>query len=332
MNPSTALARLFEWPRLQLANLPTPIRPLPRLAEALGGPTLDLLVKLDSETGFALGGNKVRKLEFELAPDRLEGVTCLITAGGPQSNHCRVTAAAAAQLGLRCVLIVNGSEPETPTGNALLHRLFGAEIVTVPERQDRIAHLESTAVRIGTEGWHPLVIPIGASTGLGSLGYAVASVEVFNQLDTLESSPERTVVFVASSSCGTLAGLLLGISLLERDDVLLVGVSADMSSIEIEERATQIAREGADLLGWGGNLLTENIMVTDDQVGGGYGLSTLASDEALHIFALNEALVLDPTYTAKAAAGLISWIRTGMVSERDRVVFLHTGGHPGLLT
>ena len=332
MSSSTALIRLSEWPRLQLANLPTPIRPLPRLAEALGGPTLDLLVKLDSETGFALGGNKVRKLEFELAPDRLEGVTCLITAGGPQSNHCRVTAAAAAQLGLRCVLIVNGSEPETPTGNALLHRLFGAEIVTVPERQDRIAHLESTAVRIGTEGGHPLVIPLGASTGLGSLGYVVASAELFNQLGTLKSSPERTVVFVASSSCGTLAGLLLGISLLELDDVLLVGVSADMSAIEIEERSTQIAREGADLLGWNGTLLTESITAIDDQVGGGYGLSTAASDEALRMFALHEGLVLDPTYTAKAAAGLISWMRTDMVSERDRVVFLHTGGHPGLLT
>ncbi|HIA73002.1 MAG TPA: pyridoxal-phosphate dependent enzyme [Gemmatimonadetes bacterium] len=332
MSSSTALIRLSEWPRLQLANLPTPIRPLPRLAEALGGPTLDLLVKLDSETGFALGGNKVRKLEFELAPERLKGVTCLITAGGPQSNHCRVTAAAAAQLGLRCVLIVNGSEPETPTGNALLHRLFGAEIVTVPERQDRIAHLESTAVRIGTEGGHPLVIPIGASTGLGSLGYVVASAELFNQLGTLKSSPERTVVFVASSSCGTLAGLLLGISLLELDDVLLVGVSADMSAIEIEERSTQIAREGADLLGWNGTLLTESITAIDDQVGGGYGLSTAASDEALRMFALHEGLVLDPTYTAKAAAGLISWMRTDMVSERDRVVFLHTGGHPGLLT
>ena len=332
MSSSTALIRLSEWPRLQLANLPTPIRPLPRLAEALGGPTLDLLVKLDSETGFALGGNKVRKLEFELAPERLKGVTCLITAGGPQSNHCRVTAAAAAQLGLRCVLIVNGSEPETPTGNALLHRLFGAEIVTVPERQDRIAYLESTATEIEMEGGHPLAIPIGASTGLGSLGYVVASAELFNQLGTLKSSPERTVVFVASSSCGTLAGLLLGISLLELDDVLLVGVSADMSAIEIEERSTQIAREGADLLGWNGTLLTESITAIDDQVGGGYGLSTAASDEALRMFALHEGLVLDPTYTAKAAAGLISWMRTDMVSERDRVVFLHTGGHPGLLT
>ena len=322
----------MEWPRLKLANLPTPISPLARLAEALGHPALDLLVKLDAETGFGLGGNKVRKLEFELAPDRLEGITCLITAGGPQSNHCRVTAAAAARLGLGCALIVNGPEPETPTGNALLHRLFGAEIVTVPERQDRSTQLQSTAVDIELEGGHPLVIPIGASTGLGSLGYAAASVELFNQLANQKPLPERTVVFAASSSCGTLAGLLLGISLLKLNNVLLVGVSADMSAIEIEEHTRQIAREGADLLGWDGALLTDSVTAIDDQIGDGYGLSTAASDEALRMFALHEGLVLDPTYTAKAAAGLISWIRTGMVSDLDRIVFLHTGGHPGLLT
>ena len=329
---SAALTRLSEWPRIKLANLPTPIRPLARLTEALGRPALDLFVKLDSETGFGLGGNKVRKLEFELAPDRLEGITCLITAGGPQSNHCRVTAAAAARLGLRCALIVNGPEPETPTGNALLHRLFGAEIVTVPERKDRSTQLQSTAADIEMEGGHPLVIPIGASTGLGSLGYAAASVELFKQLTNQKPPPERTVVFVASSSCGTLAGLLLGISLLELNHLLLVGVSADMSAIEIEERTQQIAREGADLLGWDGALLTDSIKAIDDQVGDGYGLSTAASDEALRMFALHEGLVLDPTYTAKAAAGLISWVRTGMVSDLDRVVFLHTGGHPGLFT
>jgi L-cysteate sulfo-lyase len=182
------------------------------------------------------------------------------------------------------------------------------------------------------EGGHPLVIPIGASTGLGSLGYAAASIELFKQLTNQKPPPERTVVFVASSSCGTLAGLLLGISLLELNDLLLVGVSADMSATEIEERTKQIAREGAELLGWDGALLTDSIKAIDDQVGEGYGLSTTASDEALRMFALHEGLVLDPTYTAKAAAGLISWIRTGMVSDLDRVVFLHTGGHPGLLT
>ncbi len=315
-----------------MANLPTPIRPLARLTEELGRPALDLRVKLDSETGFGLGGNKVRKLEFELAPDRLQGITCLITAGGPQSNHCRVTAAAAARLGLRCALIINGTEPETPTGNALLHRLFGAEIVTVPERQDRSTQLQSTAVDIEMEGGHPLVIPIGASTGLGSLGYASASIELFKQLANHKSPSERTVVFVASSSCGTLAGLLLGISLLELNNVLLVGVSADMSAIEIEEHTQQIAHEGANLLGWNGALLTDSIKAIDDQVGAGYGLSTESSDEALRMFARYEGLVLDPTYTAKAAAGLISWIRTGMVSDLDRVVFLHTGGHPSLLT
>ena len=329
---STALTRLSEWPRLKLANLPTPIRPLARLAEALGRPELDLLVKLDSETGFGLGGNKVRKLEFELAPERLEGITCLITAGGPQSNHCRVTAATAARLGLRCALIVNGPEPETPTGNALLHRLFGAEIVTVPERQDRSTQLQSTAVDIEMEDGHPLVIPIGASTGLGSLGYAAASIELFKQLANQKPLPERTVVFVASSSCGTLAGLLLGISLLKLTNVLLVGVSADMSALEIEEHTQQIAHEGANLLGWDGALLTDSVKAIDDQVGDGYGLSTDSSDEALRMLALYEGLVLDPTYTAKAAAGLISWVRTGMVSDLDRVVFLHTGGHPGLLT
>jgi len=329
---SKALSRLSEWPRIKLANLPTPIRPLARLGKALGCPALDLLVKLDSETGFGLGGNKVRKLEFELAPDRLEDITCLITAGGPQSNHCRVTAAAAARLGLRCALIINGPEPETPRGNALLHRLLGAEIVTVPERQDRSTQLQSTAADIELEGGHPLVIPIGASTGLGSLGYATASVELFKQLSNQKPSPERTVVFVASSSCGTLAGLLLGISLLELNNVLLVGVSADMSTAEIEDHTQQIAREGADLLGWDGALLTDSVKAIDDQVGDGYGLSTASSDEALRMFALHEGLVLDPTYTAKAAAGLISWIRAGMVCDLDRVVFLHTGGHPGLLT
>jgi len=311
--------------------LPTPIRPLMRLAEALGNPSLDLLTKLDSETGFGLGGNKVRKLEFELSPERLEGVTSLITAGGPQSNHCRVTAAAAARLGLGCCIIVNGPEPETPRGNALLHRLFGAKIVTVPEREDRSTQLHNTAADIQMEGGHPLVIPIGASTGLGSLGYAAASVELFDQLHQRKPLPKRTVVFVPSASCGTLAGILLGISLLELNDVLLVGVSADMGGIEMKQHSIKIARAGSELLMWDGPLLTDNVSTIDNQVGDGYGLPTRSSDEALRMFALYEGLVLDPTYTAKAAAELISWIRSGLVSNGDRVVFLHTGGHPGLL-
>ena len=181
------------------------------------------------------------------------------------------------------------------------------------------------------EGGHPLVIPLGASTGLGSLGYAAASVELFDQLHQRKPLPKRTVVFVPSASCGTLAGILLGISLLELNDVLLVGVSADMGGIEMKQHSIKIARAGSELLMWDGPLLTDNVSTIDNQVGDGYGLPTRSSDEALRMFALYEGLVLDPTYTAKAAAELISWIRSGLVSNGDRVVFLHTGGHPGLL-
>jgi D-cysteine desulfhydrase len=315
-----------------LAHLPTPLYPAERLAAELGGSGLDLYVKMDAETGFALGGNKVRKLEFELAPKRLEGVSRLVTAGGPQSNHCRVTAAAAAaaRLGLKCTLVLSGVEPPDPTGNALLHRLFGAEIVMVPERSERTDRMDSVAVECAARGEHVLVVPIGASTGLGCLGYARAAVELTKQLEDLGPRPDRTWLFVPSSSCGTLAGLLLGISLLGLEDVQLVGVSADVSAAELTARTLEIARDGAALLGWQGRLL-DNLIALDDQVGEGYGLPTPAAREALELFARTEGLVLDPTYTSKAAAGLVAWARAGRFSVSDRVVFLHTGGHPGLL-
>jgi 1-aminocyclopropane-1-carboxylate deaminase/D-cysteine desulfhydrase-like pyridoxal-dependent ACC family enzyme len=331
MSATTALQRLADWPRLPLAHLPTPFRPMLRLPGALGAPELDMYVKLDAETGFALGGNKVRKLEFELAADRVKGVTCLLTAGGPQSNHCRVTSAAAAWLGLRCILVVTGPEPDRPTGNALLHRLFGAEIITVAERVDRSPRLKLAAEEVAAGGGHPLVIPIGASTGLGSLGYARAAVELLAQTDAIGNARDRTVIVVASSSCGTLAGLLTGISLLGREDVCLIGVSADASAAEIESRAAEIARKSATLLGWDGDLLTRQLSGVDSQVGEGYGIPTDASKTAVQIFGQTEGLVLDPTYTSKAGAGLIELIRSGEVTDRDRVVFLHTGGHPGLL-
>lgn len=330
MSASVALDRLHTWQRSVLANLPTPLYSAKRLAAELSESPIDLFVKMDAETGFALGGNKVRKLEFELAPERLEGVSRLLTAGGPQSNHCRVTAAAAARLGLKCTLVLSGPEPLDPTGNALLHRLFAAEIVTVPDRSERTDRMESVAVEYAARGEQVLVVPIGASTGLGCLGYARAAVELTKQLNHLGPSPRRTWLFVPSSSCGTSAGLLLGISLLGREDVQLVGVSADVSAAEVTARTLEIARDGAELLGWQGQML-DNLTALDDQVGEGYGVPTPAGLEALELFARTEGLVLDPTYTAKAAAALVAWTRAGKFSAGDRVVFLHTGGHPGLL-
>lgn len=325
-----ALVRLDSWPRTRLANLPTPLYRASRLAASLG--VSPLYIKCDNETGFALGGNKVRKLEFELAPKRVTGVTCLITAGGPQSNHCRVTAACAARAGLRCILVTQGPEPEGPTGNALLQRLFGAEIVIVADRAERTARMHEIARRVESEGGRPLVVPIGASTGLGSLGYAIAASELAKQLAVVDDGREETLLFVSASSCGTLAGLLLGFALLGRTDVHLFGVSADAPAAEIRSTTLALAREGAALLGAHIGFESVHLETLDGQVGDGYGIPTPASSEAIERFARLEGIVLDPTYTAKAAAGMMAWLAANETSASRRVVFLHTGGHPGLLS
>lgn len=284
---------------------------------------------MDSETGCALGGNKVRKLEFELAPPRLSGTTCLITSGGPQSNHCRVTAGVAARLGLECVLVLNGPVPEEPRGNAYLHRLFGARIRSVQSREERDPMTRTVASEIEASGGRPLIVPLGASTAVGTLGYADAFVELAGQLDSLPPT-DRTWIFLSASSCGTVAGLLLGASLLGRSDIRLVAVSADVSSFDLRLEALRLAREGGQLLGFTGELLETGLAAADEFVGRGYGVPTRASEEALHRFGTTEGVVLDPVYSAKAAAGMISWLRRGAARTSDRVVFLHTGGHPAL--
>jgi D-cysteine desulfhydrase len=325
-----ALARLEAWPRRSFAALPTRLVRATNLARALGAERTELLVKMDAETGCGLGGNKVRKLEFELAPHQLTGVTHLITTGGPQSNHCRITAAAAAQLGLGCVLVVNGSLKGEPRGNALLQRLFGAEIVTVEGRADRAPGMAAAAERIRAGGGRALVVPLGASTPLGSLGYAIAAVELARQLETLPAV-ERTWIFVSASSCGTLAGLLLGLSLLARRDVRLVGVSADTPADEMRSEAVRLATEGGALLGWTGPVLGDGLSCDDARVGPGYGIPTPESEEAILLFGRTEGIALDPVYTGKAAAGMMAWIRERRVPPGERVVFVHTGGHPALL-
>ncbi len=324
-----AHARLGSWPRAALADLPTSLRALPRLSAKLGG--VPLYAKMDAETGFALGGNKVRKLEFELAPDRIDGITHLVTAGGPQSNHCRVTAAFAAKADRSCVLVTQGPAPETPTGNALLHRLFGAEVVVVPERDDRIPAMELVARKIDAEGGRALVVPIGASTGLGCLGYAVAAFELADQIDVLSDGCSTTDVFVSTSSGGTLAGLILGLALMEREDIRLRGVSADAPADELLRSSLTIAREGADLLGVELTLGHVSVEVSDDQVGQGYGIPTPRSLAATDAFARLEGIVLDPTYTSKAGAALLTALEMGNYPPERRAVFLHTGGAPGLL-
>lgn len=331
MRAEAILALLDLHPRTPLVAGPTPLVTLPRLRGALGPETPELLAKLDEETGFGLGGNKVRKLEHELAPTRLQDVTHLVTTGGPQSNHCRVTAAAAARLGLGCVLVINGDSPVPPTGNALLHRLLGAKVRTVATRAERQPAMEAERQRIAESGGKALLIPLGASTTLGALGYVRAAVELHEQLP-----PERdrdVHIVLSSSSGGTLAGLIAGFALLDRPDVHLLAVSADTPRDELLSTAAEIAGGALERLDRDPELLETmltRVDATDEEVGGGYGIPTDAAREATDLFARSEGMLVDPVYTSKAAAGMIRWIREGRFLAGDRIVFLHTGGHVAL--
>ncbi len=327
-----ALRRLDSLPRLPLAFLPTPVVQGDSIRSRIGPDAPSVLLKLDAWSGPALGGNKIRKLELVLGAMN-PATDTLITCGGPQSNHCRVTAAVAARLGLRCILVVNGEPPDPPTGNSLLMRLFGAEIRAVATRGDRAPAMEEIARELRSRGGRPLVIPLGASTPLGSLGYVRAAVELDQQMRERGGWGEgQTTIFVASSSCGTLAGLALGFTILGRENVRLVGVSADVTAAEILDSTREIARGAAELLGFTGEPGSDLVVPEDRFVGEGYGIPTTESDEAARLFGTRAGLILDPFYTAKAAAGLLDWARSDRLQANDTALFWHTGGAPAVFT
>ena len=250
MRDEAALGRLQAEPRREMARLPTPLHRARNLEGRVAPRGPEIRLKRDDETGFALGGNKVRKLEYELAPARLEGVTHLVTTGGPHSNHARVTAGAAAALGLECVLVIDGEPDDPGRGNALLHRRFGARIVTVGHRDERAPAMERVAAAVADEGGRARVVPLGASTPRGALGYVRAAMELDGQLPHPPRAG-RSWIVLSSSSGGTLAGLAAGFCLLGRDDVHLLAVSADVPREHLRERALGLASEALELLGAG---------------------------------------------------------------------------------
>ncbi|MBI4608511.1 MAG: D-cysteine desulfhydrase family protein [Candidatus Rokubacteria bacterium] len=314
----------FAPPREALAALPTPLHELPRLGAALGGPRI--LIKRDDLAGFALGGNKVRKLEYFLADARARGADTLITCGGVQSNHCRVTAAAAARAGMSCLLVLSGSRPERLTGNALLDQLFGAELVFVASRAERAARMEALAGELGAKGRLPYVIPLGGSTPLGAYGYVEAAREFAAECRALGVSVS-TIVH-ASSSGGTQAGLVVG-CLAAGLSTRVIGISADETREDLSRMVVDLAVPLAERLGLPA-LGKEAIEVADEYVGEGYASPTPASREATRLFARHEGIVLDGTYSAKAAAGLIDLVRRGRWSRKDTVCFWHTGAQASL--
>jgi L-cysteate sulfo-lyase len=295
-----------------LGTWPTPLEPAARLAEHIGLRPADLWFKRDDLTGLGGGGNKVRKLEFTAGAAVAAGADLLVTTGAAQSNHARCTAAAAARLGLGCLLVLAGTGPATATGNLSLDHLLGAELHWAGDVDDEAvtALAADLAKQREAAGARPYVVPFGGSSALGARGYLQCATELATQ------APDLRHVVVAVGSGGTMAGLVAG---LDADHVLGVPTGA---VDDPEERVRELVTElGAPV---------EGLRLRHDQVGDGYGVLTDAARTALTDVARKAGVVLDPVYTAKAFAGLVAAVRDGDIKPGERTVFVHTGGLPGL--
>lgn len=308
---------LARPPRLSLARLPTPLERLERLSDALD---CEVWVKRDDLTGLGLSGNKVRKLGYLLADALARGATHVLTTGGLQSNHCRATAIACRQLGLRPGVLLRGELPEVPDANLLLDTLVGADIRTcTPDdyRARRDALLEAWAAELRDQGHHPYVVPEGGSNALGSLAYVDASAEVATQA---VRGFERVVVAVGSG--GTLTGLALGPL-----DAFVHGVAVCDDAPYFEARAKEIA---SGMGAWTGALTApgDGWEVVEGYQGPAYAVATPEIWETIRLVARLEGVLLDPVYSGKAMHALVSEVRAGRWS--GPILFWHTGGAFGL--
>jgi len=321
-----------------LATLPTPLTEAPGLRKALGGTARcpRILLKRDDLTGLALGGNKARKLEFLIGDAQRQGATTVVTTGAVQSNHARMTAAAARVAGLGVTLVLTAREPDPPCqGNYLLDRLFGARVHLIaagPDPRLAVAPDEEAQVRavvdeLRAKGERPYVIPVGGSSGVGALGYAAGTRELVDQLAAMACSPTR--LYYASGSRGTQAGLELG-SRLFSPPYRLCGIAVSGGEDEKRARAARVATEAAALLGLDAVVAPGELATNQDHIGEGYGIPTSAGLEAIRLLAVGDGVLLDPTYTAKAMAALIADVRSGSIAPDETIVFLHTGGVPAL--
>ncbi|MDQ1517563.1 MAG: D-cysteine desulfhydrase [Actinomycetota bacterium] len=362
-------------PRTPLATLPTPLLPAPRLSEAVG---IEVWIKRDDMTGLGLGGNKARKLEFLCGEALARRADTLVTGGGSGSNHVQLTAAAAARLGLACVAVCYGTDPAqaepgtsgpvagrssgpaAPPLGLRLTRQFGADVVFTgsPDRASVDVRLEEVAAKLVAEGRVPYVIPRGGASAVGAVGYALAAVELADQL--APAGLAGATVLLATGSCGTQAGLVAGTALLgetevarisgrivpqKRDDPSpdpeplprrgsggefeVVGVPVSRPPEECVERIARLATGCAERLGSGRVFTEVDVHLLGGYLGPGYGKASAEGDEAAVLSARTEGLVLDPVFTAKAMAALVAEARAGRLT--GPVVFLHTGGTPSAL-
>lgn len=318
--------KIGRLPRVRLATLPTPLEEAPRLTKMLGGPRI--LFKRDDNDGFALGGNKARKLEFLIADAMQKGADTIITTGGVQSNHARITAAAAKRYGMRPILVLRGDSSAEYDGNLLLDKLFGAEIrIVAPDMRDTMPIMQDIAEEMRDGGREPYIIPSGGSNPVGAIAYSNAMLEIISQ--AVEMSVKVDHVVFASGSGGTQGGLLFGAKALNFQGRIL-GISDGASRDPLVGKIVEIANGCARLIDSHVSVSLKDVDFLDQYAGKGYGILQKEVVDAIMTVAGTEGILLDPVYTGKAMWGLMDLIHQGYFEKDETVVFIHTGGTPAL--
>lgn len=320
-----SLQNLTRFPRLEFIGAPTPLEYLPRFSDYLGR---EIFIKRDDVTPLAMGGNKVRKLEFLAADALREGADTLVTAGAIQSNHVRQTAAVAAKLGLHCVALLEnpiGTQAENylSNGNRLLLDLFNVQVEMCAALDDPDAQLQELATRIEAQGFRPYVIPVGGSNALGALGYVESALEIAQQC---EGAVNLSSVVVASGSAGTHAGLAVGLEHL-LPETELIGVTVSRSVADQKPKVVALQQAVARELELSS---AAEITLWDEYFAPGYGTPNEEGMEAVKLLARLEGILLDPVYSGKAMAGLIDGISQKRFKDQGPILFIHTGGAPAL--
>ena len=321
---------LAQFPRRRYTEGQTPIEKLSRLSDELDGPTI--YMKRDDLLGLAGGGNKTRKLEFLVADALANGADTLITCGAVQSNHCRLTLAAAVKEGLKCRLVLeervaDSYNPEAG-GNNFLFQLLGVEkIKVVPGGSDMMHEMQQVAEEVKSAGRKAYIIPGGGSNPIGATGYVACAEEILNQM--FEKGLKIDRVVCASGSSGTHAGLITGF-FGNNGNVPVIGINVRWKKDMQEELVYDLVKQTAAHVGISSTIPRDAVLCFGDYVGPGYSLPTFQMAEAVRMLARLEGILMDPVYTGKAMAGFIDLIRKGFFRKDENILFVHTGGSPAL--
>ena len=308
----------------------TPIEKMEHLTQYLGGP--DIYIKRDDLTGLPFGGNKTRKLEYLMADALAQGADTIITCGAVQSNHCRLTLAASIREGLPCQLVLEERVPNSydyhANGNNFLFHLMKPEkIYIAPFGVSPMTVMNDVAEQLRNEGRHPYIIPVGGSNAVGDLGYVACANEILEQMNQMGIRFDR--IFVTSGSAGSHAGLLAGMKA-NQETIEVHGIGINRPQEAQKAAVLELANDTLQKLGLTPIITEKDVVVNCNYIGDGYSLPTEAMKYAVRLVAEREAIILDPTYTGKTMSGLLDLIEKGIIGKDETILFIHTGGTPGL--